>query len=130
MKAALVLLCFVVAFRCIGQVRQAPVLLENDDIWLLVMDIPEVMETEVRGGCPHVELNAVGDHLMSAMVRNDCPEKLPASGTVGLYTIDRRDGRIWRGVDPVTFVDSGRLQRLRKVLLSRQQLRSRAAPRK
>ena len=76
MKAALVLLCFVVTFRSIGQVPQAPAgRLENDDIWLLA---DGTSGSDGDGGARrglHVELNAVGDHLMSAMVRNDCPKK-------------------------------------------------------
>lgn len=127
MKAAFALLCVVVGFRAAGQPREIPALLDKDDAWLLVMNIPEIIEVEARKGCPHIELTLEGKHLISAMARNDCPAKVPASGTLGLYTIDRRDGRIWRGVDPVTFIDSERLQRLRKVLLSCQRLKSRAA---
>ncbi|MCX6633448.1 MAG: hypothetical protein NTW28_38120, partial [Candidatus Solibacter sp.] len=125
MKLVLALLCIIPGFQAATHAREAMSLLDRDDVWLLVMNVPEVMEAESRGGCLHVELTPEGKVLMSAMVRNDCPAKLPASGTIGLYTIDLRDGRIWRGVDPVTFIDSERLQRLRKVLISREQLRAR-----
>ena len=125
MKLALALLCIVLGFQAASHARETTILLDRDDVWLLVMNVPEVMEAESRGGCPHVELNPEGNDRMSAMVRNGCPAQLPASGTIGFYTVDLRDGRVWRGVDPVKFIDSERLQRLRKVLLSRQEFRAR-----
>src|SRR5438128_2726287 len=78
--------------------QQQKPLLDKEDVWLLVMNIPEVIEVEARKGCPQVELEPVGKDRMWAMVRNQCPEKLPASGTMGQYTVDLRDGRIWFGV--------------------------------
>jgi hypothetical protein len=102
--------------------------LDQEDVWLLLMNIPEVIELEARKGCPHLEFTAVGKDRMWVQVRNDCPKG--GNGMIGNYTVDLRDGRIWYDVDPIKFIDSERLQRLRKVLISREQLRARSSSRK
>lgn len=131
MKTALVLSYLATFF--IGFVHgqgQRPPLLDRDDVWLLVMNTPEIIQAEARKACPEVEFTPLGEDRMQAFVTNQCPQKLPASGTMGLYTVDLRDGRIWFDLDETKIIDSERLQRLRKVLLSRQQLRVQAGHRK
>lgn len=99
-------------------------LLDEDDVWLLVMNTPAMMDVECRKGCPEIEFQRVGENRMWALVTNRCP--LSGNGTLGTFTVDLRDGRIWPGIDPVKVIDSDRLQRLRKILLSRQRLKSQA----
>ena len=127
MKLAPLVLCLMTVLGA-ADGREPPPLLDREDVWLLIMNIPEVMDVESRKGCPDIEFTPVGKDRMWAMVRNQCPQG--GNGTMGLYTVDLRDGRIWSGVDPINFIDSKRLQRLRKVLLSRQLMRASSSPRK
>ncbi|SRR5258706_865914 len=127
-SVAFLLLCLVPASTGTAHGQKFTQLLDTEDVWLLVMNIPEVMEVECRKGCPDIEFTPVGRDRIWAMVRNTCPQS--GNGTMGRYTIDLRDGRIWSGVDPITFIDSRRLQRLRKALLSRHQARADTVPQK
>src|SRR5689334_13535219 len=126
MRFALVLFCLASAFRGTACGQQATPLLDQEDVWLLVMNIPEVMEVESRKGCPGLEFHPEGKGRMYVLVRNQCP--VSGNGTMGNYTVDLRDGRIWFDVDETKVIDSERLQRLRKILVSRQQLRARSSP--
>lgn len=128
MKSALQLLCIVLGLLASAGAQQSAPLLDRDDVWLLVMNVPEVLDLESRKGCPSLELTPVGEDRMWVHVRNKCPRS--GNGSMGLFTVDLRDGRIWYGVDPFQFVDSERLRRLRKVLLSREDLRARCSVQK
>ena len=119
MKLAFTIFCVASEVSGSACAQNSKPLLDQEDAWLLVMNIPNVMEVEVRKGCPSIEFTPVGNDRIWALVRNECPQKLPASGTLGMYTVDLRDGRIWSGVDPGNVIDSDRLRRLRKVLLAR-----------
>ena len=103
--------------------QQVTVHLDQDDVWLLVMSIPDVLQVEARKGCPDLEQRLVAPDRMYVMVRNTCP--VSGNGKMGNYTVDLRTGRIWFDVERDKIIDSDHLERLRKLLLSRQELRSR-----
>jgi hypothetical protein len=105
-----------------GICQRRTVLLDREDVWLLVMNLPEVIDLEARNGCPDIEQQAFGRERVLVLVRNRCPKQ--GNGSMGNYTVDLRDGRVWHGADPVRFVESERLSRLRKVLLLRHELRN------
>ncbi len=92
-------------------------MLDEKDAWLLAMNIPELMEVECRGGCVALEFHAVGRDRMWVTARNRCPKS--GNGSLGTFTVDLKDGRIWSGVDPVKVIETERLSRLRSALLSR-----------
>lgn len=117
MRLACLLLYVAGALPGLAENQKPKVLLDGEDVWLLVMNIPEVIQLEARQGCPQVWISPLGKELMSAQVRNRCPKS--GNGMIGNYTVDLRDGRIWFDVDETKVIDSERLQRLRKVLLSR-----------
>lgn len=92
-------------------------LLDVNGAWLLVMSIPEVMQVECRGGCPELEFHPVGRDRMWVTARNNCPRT--GNGSLGTFTVDLKNGRVWSGVDPVKVIETERLRRLRSILLSR-----------
>jgi hypothetical protein len=102
--------------------QKSTAVLDQEDVWLLVMNIPAVMEVEARKGCPNLEFHPEGKNRMYVLVRNQCP--VSGNGTMGNYTVDLRDGRVWFDMEETKIIDSELLQRLRKVLLSRQRLRA------
>jgi len=124
MRLSVVPICVAFCVTVLAHGQGQPVRLDKDDVWLLVMNSPALLEAESRNACPEIEFTPVGRDRMQALVRNQCPKKLPASGTMGMYTVDLLDGRIWFDMDETKPIDSERLQRLRTVLLSRQQLRA------
>jgi len=95
--------------------------LDRDDVWLLVMNTPLVLEVEAREGCPGIEFDAETPDRMYVLVRNTCPKA--GNGTMGSYVVDLRDGRVWFDMESDMAIDSDRLRRLTKILLSRQELR-------
>ena len=126
MRPPLALLLLTSAIGTLVYGQGSTPLLDKEDAWLLIMNTPDVIELEAREGCPQLFFTAVGTDRMWIQVRNACPES--GNGMIGNYTVDLRDGEIWYGVDPIKFIDSERLRRLRKVLLSRQQLLRRCPP--
>lgn len=89
-------------------------ILGREEAWMLVMNTPDGIQLEARGGCPSVELIPEGEVLISAQLRNACPTS--GNGMVNNYTIDLRTGQIWTGVDDRRYIDSERLRRLRQLL--------------
>ena len=67
--------------------------LDQDDVWLLVMNAPLVLEVEARKGCPGLEFVDETPDRMYVLVRNTCPKA--GNGTMGSYVVDLRDGRVW-----------------------------------
>lgn len=130
MKSTPILFCLASCFVGLVHGQPRPPLLDQNDVWLLVMNTPDMIAAEARKACPEIEFTPLAQDRMQAFVTNQCPQKLPASGTMGLFTVDLRDGRIWFDLDETKIIDSERLQRLRKALLSREQLRARSSPRK
>lgn len=88
--------------------------LSEDAVWMIVMNIPDALQLEGRHGCPDIELRPVGSFLMFVQLRNGCPTS--GSGMIDNYTMDRRTGQIWTGVDNKKYIDSERLRRLRALL--------------
>jgi hypothetical protein len=89
-------------------------LLSEDAVWMIVMNTPDALQLEARQGCPAVELMPEGKYLMTAQFRNGCP--VSGSGLINNYTVDRRTGQIWTGIDDKKYIDSERLRRLRALL--------------
>jgi hypothetical protein len=116
-KLALILLFFTSALTGFAQTSSS--LLDEQDVWLLVMNIPDAMDLECRKGCPNLEFHPEGKYRMYVLLRNQCA--VSGNGTVGNYTVDLRDGRIWIDIDESRIIDSDRLQRLRAVLINRHQ---------
>jgi len=127
MRVVFALLCLGSVFALVvyGQKPAVPIL-DQEDVWLLVMNIPEVMQVEARKGCPHLEFLTEGKDQMYVQVRNQCP--VSGNGMMGNYTVDLRNGRIWFDVDETKTIDSERLRRLRKALLSCHQPRAEGHP--
>jgi hypothetical protein len=115
--------CLVLLFRGPTFAQEATPHLDQDDVWLLVMNIPEVLEVEARKGCPSLEQHPDGPDRMYVLVRNTCPAI--GNGTLGNYTVDLRSGRLWFDIETDKVIDSDRLRRLRRILVSRQELRAR-----
>ena len=98
-----------------SMVQGLPVrLLSDDAVWMIVVNTPDAIDLEARGGCPTVEVTHLGTTLADAQLRNSCPKS--GSGLINNYTIDRRSGIIWTGIDVRKFIDSERLRRLRALL--------------
>jgi hypothetical protein len=127
MRFALVLLAIVSIPHATTWAQGSTSLLDQNDAWLLVMNTPDLIEVECHKGCPDLEFHAVGKRRVWATATNKCPSS--GNGTLGVYTVDLSDGRVWSGIDPVKLIDSDRLRRLRQVLLSRRHLQSAPAAR-
>jgi hypothetical protein len=56
----LAVLCTPAGFQGLSQGREGTVLLDRDDVWLIVINVPEVIELEARKGCPDVEIKPQG----------------------------------------------------------------------
>ena len=63
MKLVPFLVCLITAFGSANG-QEPPPLLDREDVWLLVMNIPEVMDVESRKGCPDIEFSPVGKDRM------------------------------------------------------------------
>src|SRR5690348_5605486 len=82
-------------------------LLNDDEVWMIVMNTPDAIHLEGRGGCPSVEVIHSSATLTDAQLRNSCTAS--GSGLVNNYTVDRRSGIIWTGMDVRKYIDSERL---------------------
>ncbi len=98
---------------------QSQLSLSDDEVRILVLNTPDVIQVEARGGCPTVELIPGGRQQVAAQVRNSCPTS--GTGLIDNLTIDRSTGVIWRGMDTPTYIDSERLRLLRRVLMRKEQ---------
>ena len=74
MKLALALLCLAAMLEAVAYGQAPAPLLDREDAWLLIMNIPDVIELEARRGCPHLEFSPTGKDRMWVHVRNGCPK--------------------------------------------------------
>ncbi len=94
--------------------QDSPPLLSDDAVWMIVMNTPDALQLEGRGGCPKAELIPEGEFLKYIQLRNSCPAS--GTGLINNYTVDLRTGQIWTGIDDKKYIDSERLRRLRALL--------------
>jgi hypothetical protein len=89
----------------------------------LVLNVPDVVKTKDKGGCPKSFVLWVNDKASTVFfaVHNPC-DKGHSSDLIGNYTVDLMNGELWSGVDrrddDRNVIDSPRLQELRRKLLA------------
>ena len=104
------------AASCLGWSAE-DILLNSKAASLMILNVPAAVRLEGTGGCPSTDVVAEGRYLFAVQLRNMCP--LSGSGLLDNYTVDRRTGLVWTGVDIKSYVDSDRLRLVREVLVGR-----------
>jgi hypothetical protein len=89
--------------------------LTMESIRILVLNTPEGIALEQRGGCPFIDIVEWSSELLSVQLRNSCPKG--SSGLAGTFYVDRFKGLIWAEPDSTGAIDSDRLRLLRALLL-------------
>src|SRR5262245_11912886 len=83
----------------------------------LVMNVPEVLTSKAKHGCPKAETIEFGKHTAYFQVRNSCP--VQGSGLIENYSVDLNTGEVWFDINPDKKISSPRMDSLRKRFLQR-----------
>jgi hypothetical protein len=113
-------LVLLVPFLSLAVVAAAPEL-TSKQAEELVLNIPDAIEVKsLRRGCPTAHLLWVNDrrHNVVFQLHDTCDKSGAASDVIGTYTVDVRNGEVWRGVDRNddgrNLIDSPELEKLRR----------------
>jgi hypothetical protein len=85
----------------------------------LVLNTPDAVASRARGGCPKASVNWVSDKQSTIFfsVHDPCNKSGAASNKIGQYTVDLKNGEVWRDVDRRedgrNLIDSARMKELR-----------------
>lgn len=99
-----------------------PALLTPKEAQVLVLSVPEVLQSKQRRRCPKAETVEVVKSLAYFQVRSTC--NFTGSGLIGNYTVDLRTGEVWMDVDREQKISTAYLEKVRKRLM--QQVRRRS----
>src|SRR5262245_48453956 len=66
----------------------------------LVLNIPRVVSSKTRGGCPKVSVNWVNEKQSTIFfsVHDPCDKSGSVSDKIGQFTVDLKNGEVWLDV--------------------------------